>query len=1069
MFFRTCFVLLLFCLVASFSKADYIRLSDSNRYFQKADGTPFLPVGQNEGADWPYLVNIYPSLIDNPAFGGYDPKITRDYLDNLRDHGVNLLRIMTDNPQETARWLNPPHGCQMEYPVGSFTPGMVRFFDDLLALAEEYDIYLMLTPYDTYWMNYNFERNAYNQKNGGPVDTRHDFLTEAECFAYQKQRMAFLIDRYGDSDHIFAWDFMNELNIWWDSSEAEELAFTNKMTAWIAQYERQKWGKNHLICISTAGPEHAGDLGYAVYQHPNVDFPTTHFYYGDHTPPWPSQPSVANPETAPGSGIFDWITPVVQVNTGIKYALNQIPESDPRPFLDSESGPITYYGGGDSDPTLEPRPLPQPFDDTYFHFMTWAHLASGGAGGGLRWPMRYPLHTMTEGMQDYQQAMKRIAKLIPWNRFASENIDDQLVLSGVAGHDVLALGCGDGTTALCFLAQDARNTTGVISAASLTINGMTDGDYNVWLCDSFSGHTLEQTTATASAGALSLSLPDFLDTVVAVVRHQTQESAIDAKPAGIITAPFTGSGTGDVNTLTISADAWDPDGTVSRVEFYANYDDGSGKEFRYLGQDTTAPYAYNWDISGISDQDVDVSIDVYDDSGHAIRPAFVAYDIALESQGGDQTAPYGCLVFPPENGTIYQPGQTTLKADGWDDSSGVKRVQWFIQGTPGDPGAATNTWLGEDLEPPYELTVDLSAYAGTTRWVSMDVIDQANPENVAGPADLHGNITIVNGSSDLTTPTGRITQPAAGDVLTNHILTLEAEAEDLNSGVKEVRFYCYYDGSYHYMGTDTSPPWSLNWNAYGQINTSQKIGFTLDVVNNNGDILAPADMVGGVYYAVPDGDVFAPWAHLTAPLSYDTLQLPTTLTAIAGDETAMGSVSFYAGSEALGWNLLGTDDTGPYELFLDGVGIEAPFTTHIRLDARDAAGNLAAKTDIKGPVFVQPRETPVLTVTGSLTCQPEEENPAANIGTVWDAQDADGSLECTVSEKPAHFSLALTNTAGTLLGQPSATRDVAPGVYQLKITVEDNDGNQATGMVEVEVLEWVPPLPEASSRTWEIY
>ena len=62
----------------------------------------------------------------------------------------------------------------------------------------------------------------------------------------------------------------------------------------------------------------------------------------------------------------------------------------------------------------------------------------------------------------------------------------------------------------------------------------------------------------------------------------------NAQPTVSITSPVTGHTTQRRNGVTISATASDPDGQVSRVEFFR--DGGAVK----LGEDTTAPYSYSW-------------------------------------------------------------------------------------------------------------------------------------------------------------------------------------------------------------------------------------------------------------------------------------------------------------------------------------------------------------------------------------------------------------------------------------------------------------------------------------------
>ena len=65
--------------------------------------------------------------------------------------------------------------------------------------------------------------------------------------------------------------------------------------------------------------------------------------------------------------------------------------TDGRPFFDTEHGPIHTFKDTAST-------LPEAFDDEYFRHIQWTHLASGGAGGGMRWPNRNP-HTLTPGMR----------------------------------------------------------------------------------------------------------------------------------------------------------------------------------------------------------------------------------------------------------------------------------------------------------------------------------------------------------------------------------------------------------------------------------------------------------------------------------------------------------------------------------------------------------------------------------------------------------------------------------------------------------------------------------------------
>ncbi len=103
-----------------------------------------------------------------------------------------------------------------------------------------------------------------------------------------------------------------------------------------------------------------------IFRHPDLDFATTHVYE-------PGAIDSPRNTVAAADAMARWV----------RHALAEI--RDGRPFTDSETGPIhTYKDLGIT--------LPEDFDAAYFRHMAWAHLASGGAGGGMRWPNRHPAH-----------------------------------------------------------------------------------------------------------------------------------------------------------------------------------------------------------------------------------------------------------------------------------------------------------------------------------------------------------------------------------------------------------------------------------------------------------------------------------------------------------------------------------------------------------------------------------------------------------------------------------------------------------------------------------------------------
>jgi hypothetical protein len=743
------------------------------------------------------------------------------------------------------------------------------------------------------------------------------------------------VDRYGNSDYLFGWDIMNEIDWTWGGQTAATIrTWTDRMSAWLIQYERQKWGKNHIITVNSAGTYITGDLQYSVFRHPNIDLATTHMY----------DPPINDPT--------DTIGPAVKVNELVKVALGKFVTGDRRPYFDSEDGPIT-------DPIED-----EAFENEYYHNMIWAHLASGGAGSDLRWPFR--TGGPSEGMFDSDLAMSRIIKNINWSKFSSENIDTSVTVTNTGGHTVIDMACGDSYTALVFVLQDSRATTGNISGANLNVASMTAGTYLVKYFNSYTGELISSELVNAVSGSVNVTLPDFNKDIVIILVNRSISPTVNRKPDAFITSPPSGTGTGQVNSVTLLADAvCADDTTVNRVEFWANYNNGASRAWRLLNTDYTAPYSYQWDISSVPDQKaVEIRADVYDNKGLS-RTAMGLYNsgsttvtnggVTLERASGDTTAGYGSFEFPPPNATINTSKIVTFKARAWDISSGVNRVKFWIQGNPGDPGGS-NTLLGEVYTPTsgvYTLDVNLSDYVDSTRWVSLTVVDNSN--NTTAPADQHSGIILNSNPPDVNKPTGGITSPAAGDVITSGPVTVSADANDTGSGINRVEFRCYYNSGWHSIGTDYNAPYSIEWP--GVLSSSQKLQFAAGIYDNAGYSLPPANtIVSGVFYeSVANGDTFAPWANVYFPDVYTPVWAPVTLKAVAGDRGSSGVklvvFSYYLDGQ---WYTICYDYTEPYECSWDTSSLPFGSIVQIRVGVVDMAGNFLSSADVHSGISVYP-------------------------------------------------------------------------------------------------------------------
>lgn len=350
---------------ASPLEEDYIRVAMGGRYFARADGKPFIPIGYNHNPDWDRLIE------SNPLHPSYDPAVTEQFFKRLSQCGVNVVRLMLETPASGL----------LENPIGTFVPEHVRWIDNVVLAARKANVRLLITPWDTFWMNLRWDIVPYNSANGGPVARRSDFLARPDVQAAQKRRLEYVVDRWGNTGTIFAWDVLNEADLWWETTPEQVRAWAKEMMRHIRDYERRKWGRAHLVTTSIAAPTPGGVLGDLAYRALESDFANTHLYIGAARAP--SEP----------------VGPAVAEHQGVAYALEQI--EDRRPYLDSESGPIDRWI---SDAKL---------DDEVHHNTSWAHLASGGAGSGLRWPYRGP-HYLSDGMFENLRLMSEFVKKVPW-------------------------------------------------------------------------------------------------------------------------------------------------------------------------------------------------------------------------------------------------------------------------------------------------------------------------------------------------------------------------------------------------------------------------------------------------------------------------------------------------------------------------------------------------------------------------------------------------------------------------------------------------------------------------------
>jgi mannan endo-1,4-beta-mannosidase len=463
----------------------WVRVAADAPYFETEHGNSWTPIGHNDAITWPTL-STTATRVDN-------------YFKTLERCGVTCLRLMLEYAQHDGHFL--------ERPVGTFNPKVVRTWDRLFALAERYAVRLLLTPFDTFWMWKRWRRHPYRRIDSTPI-RREQLLASPAARQALKARLGFVIDRWGHSGALFAWDLWNEIHPAYAENDAGWFDdFIEDIAGFVQEREMARHGRCHPRTVSAFGPilSHgfqSRELGSttpdprvakAVFEHPRLDFATVHTY---------AHGTIDDPANT--------VDAAVAMGDLTRSAILAIPQ--PRPYFDSEHGPIHRFKD-------QRRVLPEPFDDEYFRHLQWAHCSSGGVGGGMRWPNRRP-HRLTPGMHAAQHALSLMLPLLQWRRFRRRNLNAELMVSG---GDVAAFGCGDTEQALLWLLRRSPLTAAGTLPRDLphvpvriTVPGLAAGQYLIRAWDTEAGCVAARWEAAVLDGRLHLEVLMRKDVAVIV-------------------------------------------------------------------------------------------------------------------------------------------------------------------------------------------------------------------------------------------------------------------------------------------------------------------------------------------------------------------------------------------------------------------------------------------------------------------------------------------------------------------------------------------------------------------------
>ena len=315
---------------ANSTQKGFIRRQSGKNYFKFDNNTPFIPIGQN--VCW---------------YGGNKLGDYKNWLDKMAANKSNFFRLWF------CYW-----GIELEWTAGNgfYYGGLKNYKQDrafeldwLMDYAAQNGMYMDICLQNHGQIvrdgpNAQWNSNPYGAASGGFCYAPTEFWTNTDAKNTYKNKLRYILARWGYSPNIACWELFNEMNLTQDYS-----TLTNKNNAsnWaieMAQFLKSNDPNQHLVSNSYTNTLD----GNSVWTDPNFDWVQTHIY---------NTTAVLDEE-------------VVNLATEMTSKYN-------KPYQAGEFG-IFVDDPSNITATNDPKAV-------HFHNTLWASLFSGAAGPGSTW------------------------------------------------------------------------------------------------------------------------------------------------------------------------------------------------------------------------------------------------------------------------------------------------------------------------------------------------------------------------------------------------------------------------------------------------------------------------------------------------------------------------------------------------------------------------------------------------------------------------------------------------------------------------------------------------------------
>ncbi len=264
-------------------------------------------------------------------------------------------------------------------------------------------------------------------------------------------------------------------------------------------------------------------------------------------------------------------------------------------------------------------------------------------------------------------------------------------------------------------------------------------------------------------------------TTSAAVAITVTEPIPNQPPTVSLTSPTAGQSFLAPANISLSANANDADGSVTKVEFF----NGATK----IGEDLDAPYNFAW--NSVAPGAYSLTAKATDNQGATTTSAAVAITVNAPNQ-----PPTVSLTSPTAGQSFLAPANIALSANASDADGSVTKVEFFNGATK----------IGEDLDAPYNFAwnnVAAGAYSLTAK-----ATDNQGAITTSAAVAITVNAPNQPPSVSLTSPTQGQAFLAPANI------SLTANASDVDGSVTKVEFF---NGATK-IGEKVGAPFSFGWN-----------------------------------------------------------------------------------------------------------------------------------------------------------------------------------------------------------------------------------------------------------------